>query len=237
MNIRLTNQLNMISASLNVARSQDHAHVWTGQEPAAFGNDLATLETGYKTALSKSVLANASNGGAADTKAQAETTLEDCAYVLARALAVHFKKTNDLTRRAHVDVSHSEIVQLRENDLVTKATTIRDLGMAARSEPEAGARGVSSARVEALTQAITAFKLAMGTPRGQIVNRSTLLRELETDTAALLEQLYDLDDLVLQFDGSAQGQRFSAAWKKARIIVDRVAEQSAKTPVLVPASN
>lgn len=237
MNIRLTNQLNMINASIKVAQSKDHAPVWTGQQPAAFGNDLASLETGYKTALTKSVLANATSGGAADTKAQAESALENYAFVLARALAVHFKKTNDLTRRAHVDVSRTEIVQLRENDLVTKATTIRDLGAAAQSEADAVARGVSSERVQALTQAIDTFKLAMGTPRGQIVSRSTLLRELETDTAALLEQLGDLDDLVLQFDGSAAGERFIAAWKKARIIVDRVAEQSAKTPVPVPATN
>ena len=30
----------------------------------------------------------------------------------------------------------------------------------------------------------------------------------------------DLDDLVLQFDGSEAGKRFIEAWKRARIIVD-----------------
>lgn len=57
-------------------------------------------------------------------------------------------------------------------------------------------------------------------PRGQIVNRSALLKEVETDTAALVEFVNDMDDLVLQFDTSPTGQRFMEAWKRARIIVD-----------------
>ena len=60
----------------------------------------------------------------------------------------------------------------------------------------------------------------MSSPRGQIVNRSTLLKEVETDAADLLDQLSDLDDLVLQFDGTDAGQRFMAAWKHARSIYD-----------------
>jgi hypothetical protein len=60
----------------------------------------------------------------------------------------------------------------------------------------------------------------MNNPRGQIVNRSTLLKEVDTDTAKLLEQVADLDDLVLQFDGTDAGKRFIEAWKRARIIVD-----------------
>ncbi|MEY3894690.1 MAG: hypothetical protein RLZZ214_209 [Verrucomicrobiota bacterium] len=66
----------------------------------------------------------------------------------------------------------------------------------------------------------TAFENLLNHPRGQSVNRSTLLKEVETDTAALLEDLRDLDDLVLQFGGSAAGDRFIQAWKKVRIIVD-----------------
>ena len=45
----------------------------------------------------------------------------------------------------------------------------------------------------------------MNNPRGQIVNRSTLLKEVDTDTARLLEQVADMDDLVLQFDGTDAG--------------------------------
>lgn len=60
----------------------------------------------------------------------------------------------------------------------------------------------------------------MNAPRGQIVNRSALLKEVETDTAALVEFVNDMDDLVLQFDTTPTGHRFMEAWKRARIIVD-----------------
>jgi hypothetical protein len=35
-----------------------------------------------------------------------------------------------------------------------------------------------------------------------------------------MQQVADLDDLVLQFDGGELGARFKEAWKRARIIVD-----------------
>ena len=75
-------------------------------------------------------------------------------------------------------------------------------------------------RISTLTAAINAFTKVKYVPRGQIVNRSTLLKEVDTDTADLLEQFANMDDLVLQFDGTAAGKRFIEAWKHARIIVD-----------------
>ena len=69
----------------------------------------------------------------------AESTLEDAAYVLARALASHFKKTGDLDRRGKVDRTKSEIVKLRMQDLVTQTTAIRDLGTVAVAAGRAAA--------------------------------------------------------------------------------------------------
>jgi hypothetical protein len=46
------------------------------------------------------------------------------------------------------------------------------------------------------------------------------LREVETDTAALVQLATDMDDLALQFDGTDAGKRFIEAWKRARNIVD-----------------
>lgn len=140
--------------------------------------------------------------------------------MLARALANHFKKTGDLDRRGKVDLTKSQIVKLTTQELVNQTTAIRDLATVAVAEPGAADRGVTAARVATLTAAIAAFALVMNAPRGQIVNRSTLLKEAETDTAALLEKLDDLDDLAVQFDGDEAGRRFIAAWKRARIIVD-----------------
>lgn len=212
----------MVGTCLRVAQSREHSSVWLGQEPRDFSTDLSTVEIGYKVALGKAALADTSKGGASDPRTQAETALENTAHVLARALALHFKKTNDRIRHVSVDLTHTQIVKLRENELVAKATDIRNLGQVMQSEEDASARGVTATRVETLTRAIEAFQTLQSQPRSRTLTRSTLLRELETDTAALVEQLRDLDDLVVQFDGSASGLRFISAWEKARVIVDRV---------------
>jgi hypothetical protein len=88
------------------------------------------------------------------------------------------------------------------------------------AKPGAAGRGVTPARITTLTNAINAFTAVMNLPRGQIVNRSTLLKEVDTDTASLMQQVADLDDLVQQFDSTDAGKRFIEAWKRARIIVD-----------------
>lgn len=219
MKMRLSNQLNMVGACITVANSKDYKPVWTGQPPVDFEKDMAGLDAGYANVLAKAALAEAAAGGGGDVKAAAETALEEATFVLARAMANHFKKNGDLERLAKVDVTRTAIVQLRNQDLVDKATAIRDLGADAVGEPAAVDRGVVPARVTTLTGAIGAFSKVMNVPRGQIVNRSALLREVETDVAALVEQVTDMDDLALQFDGEA-GLRFQEAWRRARIIVD-----------------
>ena len=107
-------------------------------------------------------------------------------------------------------------MQLRNQDLLDKTTSIRELATAAQTETGAAGRGVTAT----LTAAIAGFTNVMSNPRGQIVNRSTLLKEVDTDTADLLEQVADMDDLVLQFDGTDAGRRLIEAWKRARTIVD-----------------
>jgi len=220
MNIRLTNQINMVGACLTTANTTENQAVWTGNPPLDFTTDIAKVQTGYTAVIQKAALADGASGGAGDAKAQAETALEDAAFILARALANHFKKTNNLDKLGQVDVTKSEIVQLRNQDLLDKTTAIRDLASATVAEPGADGRGVTPARITTLTNAINAFTGVMNLPRGQIINRSTLLKEVDTDTAALLEQVADMDDLVLQFDGTDAGKRFIEAWKRARIIVD-----------------
>jgi hypothetical protein len=240
MNLRLANQLTMAGACLTVANSADYKPVWLGKEPADFEADIAQLGADYGAVISKSAQAEASGGGAADAKAVAEEALENAAHVLARALANHFKKSGNLTNRAKVDVTKTEIVELRNQDLIAKTTEIRDLALAAQAEPGAAGRGVTAARTAVLTGAITSFSGLMSAPRGQIVNRSTLLKEVETDVASVVEQVRDLDDLVLQFDGSELGRRFIEAWKRARIIVDTGGGHAATpepTPTPTPTPN
>jgi hypothetical protein len=230
MNLRIQNQLNMAGACITVAQSPDYKPVWDGNPPTDFGTDMTKLQTDYGAVTAKAAQADAATGGAGDAKSVAETALEDAAFVLARALANHFKKTGDLDRLDKVDVSKSEIMRLRTQELVNKTTAIRDLATVAVGEAGADGRGVTAARVATLTAAITSFSNVMSTPRGQIVNRGALLKEVETDTAALVTSVSDMDDMVLQFDGTEAGRRFIEAWKRARIVMATGGGHTPPTP-------
>lgn len=235
MNTRITNQLNMVNTVIGLANNTDYKPVWTGKDPADFGTDIVQLKTNYDDVIGKAALIDGATGGAADAKATAETALENAAYVLTRALAVHFKKTGDLTNFGKVDLAKRDLVKLSGNPLVAKTTDIRDLANTIVSDPNAAKRGVTAARIAAVTAALTAYTPLMNLPRGQIVNRSTLIKEVETDAAALLDQLSDLDDLIIQFDGTDAGKRFIEAWKRARTIVDAGHGHSTDDPAPAPA--
>jgi hypothetical protein len=230
MNSRIQNQLNMVGACITVANSTDYKLVWTGNPPADFGTDMATLQTNYGNVTVLAAQADAATGGGGDASSAAETALENAAFILARALANHFKKNGDLDNLGKVDVTKTDIVRLRKQVLLDKATAILNLASAAVSDPAAAGRGVTAARIATLTAASAAFGKVMNTPRGQIVNKSALLREVETDTAALVQLATDMDDLVLQFTGSDAANRFQEAWKRARIIVDTGGGHSGTPP-------
>jgi uncharacterized protein YukE len=234
MNIRLKNQLNMIGACITVAQSTEYKPTWDGKAPADFTAEMTQLQSSYTALNQKAAQVEIATGGAADAKAAAESELEDAAFILARALAFHFKKTGDLNRRGKVDMAKSEIVKLRAQDLVNLATAIRDLAIATANETGASARGITIERVGALTAIIAAFTAVMNTPRSQIVNRGTLLKELDTDAAMLMDSLRGMDDLVLQFGNSEPGQRFIEAWKRARIILDLGGSNIPTTPPTQP---
>ena len=50
--------------------------------------------------------------------------------------------------------------------------------------------------------------------------RSEIDNRPKNCTADMLEQVADMYDLVMQYDGTDAGKRFIEAWKRARIIVD-----------------
>jgi hypothetical protein len=179
----------MVGACITVASIADYKPVWTGNPPADFAADMAGLQTDYGNVTVSAAQADAATGGGGDASAAAETTLENVTFVLARALANHYKKNGDLDNLGKVDVTKTEIIRLRKQDLVDRATAIKNLANAAVTDPAAAGRGVTAARIATITAAITAFSNVMNTPRGQVVNKSALLREVETAIAGLVEDV------------------------------------------------
>lgn len=220
MNDILTNQLNMIGACISTAESAEHRPVWDGQPPEDFAGDLIQIKDNHAAAIQVATIAGSVITGAADAKDEAETALENLAHRMARALCGHYKKTGDIISRAKVDIRLGELQKLRDQALVTRSTEIRDLAFAAVGQPGAQTRGITADRIATLSATIGTYDALLNRPRSAIADRTMHLRDLTTRVAGLMEEIRDLDDLVIQFDGTEAGRRFIAAWKQSRIIVD-----------------
>ena len=220
MNDRIINKIDMIGACINVAEKPAHSPAWNTPPVLDFVADFAALKVEYGNISAAIAAADAATTGPADAKDLAETALENIAFSVARSLCVHYKKTGNLTDRAKVNLTKPGLVRLRDQALKTTCELIRDLANAARDETGAAGRGVTQARVLTLTSAIEAFIAVMSAPRGQIATSSTLRRDIETRVAALMERMTDLDDLALQYDQTAAGRAFIAAWFQARNVID-----------------
>ena len=230
MSDRINNRLAMVGACITTAELPEHVAVYHLHDPLDFETELNLLKAKYAAALGVKALADATPTGAADQKDGAETALEYAAWVLARATAIHLKRTGDLTRRAQVNYPLSGFQKLRDQDLIARCTTVRDIAQDVTGQPGAVGRGVTAARITALTNALSTYTALVNAPRGKIVNRTALLRELETQVAVLVDDAEDLDDLVAQFDGSEAGRRFGVAWNQARINLDAGHSPTPPTP-------
>jgi len=220
MRLKLSTHLGMVRACVAVAQSSDYKPVWSGNSPSDFGAFVARLIGDYDAVTAKATLVERAAGGAADAKAAAEAAVVEAAFIVARALRLHFKRSGDLERRALVDLSRSDIGRVRSQHLLVRANAIREIGAAVVGQPGAEGLGITSELIDSLGSAIANFAAVLGAPRSQIVNRATLLREVEDDVAALIGTLEDLDDLVVQFARTPEGRRFVSAWRRARMIVD-----------------
>ena len=236
MNDRIQNRLNMLNACLTLAHGPAHRAVWDGKEPLAFGEDLAALKTDLAATVSLAAQLGGALPGASDAKDEAETALEDAAYLVVTGMRSFYKKTGATEALGKINFSKSHLQRLRDAQLVADAAAILAAAQSAVTQPEAVKRGVTPAAVSALSAALAAYDALLAKPRTNQVSRNTLLRELTTRIGAHLEAIAGLDDLVLHFGATAEGRRFIDAWQSARVIIDAGAspagdeEPTAATP-------
>lgn len=80
--------------------------------------------------------------------------------------------------------------------------------------------GITPAVVDKVDALWSQFATAVGSPAGARARRKALTEQLPGDVRGLEEQFSVLDDLVIQFDESAKGAEFVAAWFNSRAVVE-----------------
>lgn len=216
----ITNRLDMAAACIAVADKPENLAITNTVPPLDFVADYAAMKAEHASIFAAASMSEAATTGFTDTKADAEEILEERAYIMARALCVHFAKTGNLTDRARVDLTKTSFARLRDAALKTTCELIYNLAVTASGEPGAAGRGITAPRITALEGALSDFSDKIAAPRGQIATRSAQKREVEMRVAGLMEMLSGLDDLILLYGDTEAGRAFIAAWQAARTIVD-----------------
>jgi hypothetical protein len=219
MNDPLQNRLNMIGTCLTFANAADNLPIWQNQPPLDLTDDLAALATLHATASDTAAQLAGGTTGVAEGKDATETVLEDRAFLLARAVFQHCRKTGDIATCGRVNFTKSAIQRLRDQDLLATSRDVRDTAQAKSAEPDAAKRGITLAAIAALTTGIDAYAAVVNAPRTTIATRAALNRELTTQVAACMDHIRNVDDLILQLTGPGAAD-FISGWQQARIIVD-----------------
>lgn len=206
------NRLSMYKVVIAVMDNQQA--LWTGFVPLS---DLVTeLKNRYGLIVASSILHDQSTGGITEDKGELREILVDHALDVALKLKVFGKITNLPQLSSEFDVSRSELLRLRDTDLVTASINIH--GTAVAYLANLGAYNVTTLQLSGLQLDIDRFEAAIPLPLLKINEKMNAGEELEGHFERCAEVLDLMDGLMIHYKQVQLS--FYQAYKSARKIVD-----------------
>jgi len=223
MNQMQTNRVTMFKTT--VAVLNDNQPVWSGM--ALFVSAVQDFNDVISAIDHSAQTQETPTRGAAVDKHSARESLEDVLFLTCQALGVigHNAADNDLL--ALVDLTPTSLHRLGAEELANRATTILDRANAKKTE--LAALHVTQANLDELTQALEDFKSSKEKPREAVATRAAETQSL----TSLIRQANDIlrnriDPMVNLFLRS--DSKFVAAYRSARVVVDRPATHASPKP-------
>jgi hypothetical protein len=222
-----TTQNNRVRMFKTVTTVLDENHdVWSGMAPfAASLQRLKAKITDIDTAAQKQ---NSATHGATLDRTTARADLEDVLFLSCEALGVLAHSAGDNQLRKLTDLKPSDFQRLADEELSNTARGI--LTETTGRKTELATLQVTQENLDELNKALQEFNASKSAPRAAIANRmaqTEALPQLITDANDILRN--ELDRMVNLFRRSHPD--FVAAYRGARVIVDRVATRESKPPV------
>lgn len=188
---------------------------------AAYATTLTAFKTVVGNIKSKDQQSAQLIGGFSDTKADLKKKAADEGAKIAKAVFSYASSINDLTLKGKVKFAPSELQKKRDDALPQVLNDIKSIADALVTVTPPATNplepyGVTAARLTAFGTMITNYSNSISNPRNAIINRKTILQELDTlfiQANAILKD--QLDGLAFQVGGT-----FYMGYKNARIIVD-----------------
>jgi hypothetical protein len=233
-----TNRSGMFNTSLTTLNKDAYKAVWFQQDPKIFTTKVAEAGQAYGD-LSEFCKKQAVDiTGSAEDKAREAAEAEDAAYPIARALVQWFRDQKDETSAAKVDFSLTDLRRLRDQELLAQLNTTLELAQGVTSGASAtqvADYGLTAAKVTALGKEIADFRQIINAPQASIADRKALTTQMRTKFNAVEQKFAALDDLILNFNGTAAGRALVAAYQAARVVRDLGGSPSTPAPTPAPA--
>lgn len=223
MNQEQSNRVTMFKTTIGILN--DNQSVWSGTAPFVTAvhdlNDvIAEIDHSAQTQETPRT-------GVTVDKHSARESLEDVLFLTCEALGVIGHTANDNDLIALVDLTPSGMHKLSDEELANRATTILERANAKKTD--LATLNVTQANLDELTQSLQAFKASKERPREAVATRAAETQSL----ASLIRRGNDIlrnriDRMVNLF--RRPESKFVAAYRRARVVVDRRATHAPPKP-------
>ena len=172
-----------------------------------------------------------------DTLRGMRAQFENALHSFARATFRCLKNRGNNEAAGKVDLTPSDLHNARAVALAGIGETVLDVaepltktsgGQAAPGDKY----GVTAAKFAEVDELWTNYSTAVGAPGSARARRKAITNALPGQFAAVEEKFAELDDLIIQFRGNEDGDRFVEAWFNARRVVD-MGRRAAKPSVSI----
>ena len=236
----LSNKLGSFQATLAVANKDENKPIWFNKTPLAFTKGLAAAQTAVAGLIKAGADQSAPTTGSTDALRDLRKTFETTLHPMARATFRCLKNLNRLEDAVKVDLTPSDLHNARAQALAGLGETVLELAeplsaTSDKNQPAVGDDfGVTAAKVAALDGLWDRYSTAVGAPRGARAKRKAITDALPSPFGDVEEQFAALDDMIVQFRGTPEGDRFVDSWSNARRVVDLGRRANKPNPAPAP---
>ena len=224
------NRFGSYKTTLTTLHSGKFKSVWFDQAPAVFTARVAEAGAALDELEEFCTAQETNRTGATEQKAREAAAAEEIAFQMSRALVEWFRDHNDEINAAKVDLSRSKWHSLRDQSFLDQLRLTHSLAkqLVDSEDEKCEQYGISSARVKALAREVDAYAELIAAPQSSIAERKGLTGQMRAKFNAVEAKFVSLDNLVLQFGRTPEGQELIAAYQAARIVRDLGGSGAAK---------
>lgn len=217
----LTNKFGSFQTSLDVANKDENLLIWKDKPPLRFTAGIADATTSVGTLAKNGAIQSQNIKGSTLALRTLRKLFEQNTYAMARATYRCLISLNRIEDAAKVDFTPSHLRNARAVGLAGMGELTLDFAEElTKSAPKAADYGITDLKYAALNNQWMQYSVAVGAPATARAKRFALTHELPGQFHATEVLFSELDDLIVQFRGTPEGDLFVDSWIQSRHVID-----------------